>query len=722
MCSGARYGFLAVSLLLAILGLPPSAVAEPSRPVTVPALARWQGSTGAFDLRRDTRIVVRLHDRVRMRPEAAQLARDLSALVDRPVAVRASRRARARIGDVVIRSARGRMLGGRRREGYALRIDGTFSILATSRAGAFYGGRTLLQLVRGGDPIPRGRARDWPRYPERGLMVDNGRRFFSRRWLEQRIIELAGLKLNMLHLHLSDNEGFRVEIDSHPEAVTPPFLSKRDVRRLVAVAKRHHVTLVPEIDAPGHMRAALRAHPELQLADAEGRLQADKLDVTDPRARRFVFDLIDELAPLFPGPYWHTGGDEYLGPFATDADYLRYPQLEQYADAKYGADANGKDAVLDFLNAVGERVREHGKELRLWSDGVGGGAALHTDPRSSVMWWEEGHSPSPEDLVAAGHQVVNAGWWPTYYVTGGPLERLRTPVEQMYEGWQPWSFSGPYSPRWGLGPAAPAAGALAPRRPPPARCVATGLERRPRVARCGPGRDRSRDRPPAEGAGAEDLGLARADALLRRVRRSDRRGRRLTPPALRPTPRSADHPQVKRRLLEPGDADVSDLHMDGVRVRPRARERRVVGARGRVGDRANVGEPGALGDWPAEVDVDEPDPANLGDRRALLPGPYDRRVVGPVTVVDHGPEQVVGAAGGVGALRRVGALRLRHREVGRQLVDLLGGDRLDLALGDLLGGDRGTRKGGDQRDHRDDQRRRGAAVGSHWSSIAADRR
>jgi hexosaminidase len=456
---------VALCLLAAILGLPPTAVAQSSRPATVPALARWHGASGAFDLRPDARVVVRLDDRVRMRREAAQLADDLAALVGQSVAVKASRHARARDGDLVIRGARGRVLGGRRREGYALRIDGTFSILAASRAGAFYGGRTLLQLVRGGEPIPRGRARDWPRYRERGLMVDNGRKFFSRRWLERRIVELAGLKLNLLHLHLSDNEGFRIESDSHPEAVTPPFLSKRDVRRLVAVAERHHVTLVPEIDAPGHMRAALRAHPELQLADADGRLEADKLDVTDPRARRFVFDLIDELAPLFPGSYWHTGGDEYLGPFATDADYLRYPQLERYADAEYGPQANGKDAVLDFLNAVGERVREHGKRLRQWSDGVGGGAAVRTDPRSSVMWWEEGHSPSPEDLVAAGHQVINAGWWPTYYVTGGPLEVLRTPVEQMYEGWQPWSFSGPYSARWVLGPAAPAAATLAPDDP-----------------------------------------------------------------------------------------------------------------------------------------------------------------------------------------------------------------------------------------------------------------
>src|SRR3712207_951778 len=98
-------------------------------------------------------------------------------------------------------------------------------------------------------------------------MIDDGRAFFSREWLEARIRELAGLKLNLLHLHVSDNQGFRIESRSHPEAVTPPALSHDDVRRLLAVAARHHVTIVPEIDMPGHMQAALRAHPELQLAD-----------------------------------------------------------------------------------------------------------------------------------------------------------------------------------------------------------------------------------------------------------------------------------------------------------------------------------------------------------------------------------------------------------------------------------------------------------------------
>ena len=446
---------IAVTVAGALLCAP--AAVQADRPATVPALERWTDASGGgtFALRRDARVVVRRRDRRALLGEARVLAADLGALRGRRVRVVTTRAPRA--GDVLVGRTRDPSLGD---EGYRLRVGSRFDVLAYRGAGAYYGGRTLLQLVRGGEPIPRGRALDRPLYPERALMVDNGRVFFSRPWLERRIAELGSLKLNMLHLHISDNQGFRIRSDSHPEAVTEPALSKADIRRLVAVARRHHVTLVPEIDAPGHMEAALREHPELQLVSVTGARQVDKLDVTNEAARRFVFDLVDELAPLFPGPYWHTGADEYLGPFSTEADYNRYPQLEAYADSRYGAEANGKDAVIDFVNAVGDRARANGKTLRVWSDGVGGGSAVRTDPRATVMWWEEEHSPTPEELVAAGHRVLNAGWWPNYYVTGGPLKDLRTPVEQAYEGWEPWQFSGLYTPKWGAGPAAPPSGEL----------------------------------------------------------------------------------------------------------------------------------------------------------------------------------------------------------------------------------------------------------------------
>jgi hexosaminidase len=131
-----------------IVTLPANAGGQTDRPATVPALAQWHGSGGAFELRDDTRVVVRRDDRVGLRREAKLLADDLSALVGRRIAVAARRHASARRGDVVVRGARGRLLGRHGTESYALRIGDSLAILAGSRTGAFYGGSTLLQLIR----------------------------------------------------------------------------------------------------------------------------------------------------------------------------------------------------------------------------------------------------------------------------------------------------------------------------------------------------------------------------------------------------------------------------------------------------------------------------------------------------------------------------------------------------------------------------------------------
>jgi hexosaminidase len=422
-------GGVATSLVLAA-----TAAGTPApRPATIPALREWHGGSSglAWTLRPSTRVVARSRG---LRGEARTLAHDLHIATAR----------RAYAGDIVMARRPGPP-----REGYTLRIGPSIHIVSSTRAGAFYGGRTLLQLA--GAPVLRGVAKDAPRYPERGLMIDDGRAFFSRAWLGRAIRRLGRLKLNRLHLHLSDDQGFRIQSDSHPEAVTPPALSHADVAKLVAVGRRNHVRLVPEIDMPGHLTAALRTHPELELTNAAGQRQAGKLDVSKPAARRFALDLIDEYQPLFEARVWHMGADEYLGIASTPADYELYPQLEAYADAKYGAQANGKDAVIDFVNTIGDRLRARGVKLRVWSDGVGGGSATTIDPRTSVEWWDDapGHSPAPGDLIAAGHQVVNTGWWPLYYVTGGPLKGHRTPVAQMYENWDAWEFDGEFSPRFG---------------------------------------------------------------------------------------------------------------------------------------------------------------------------------------------------------------------------------------------------------------------------------
>jgi hexosaminidase len=395
------------------------ATAPAPRPQTVPAVRAWRGGTSGLSWSpvpggRVTGAFPR---------EARHLTHDLHGG-----------------GVVLVRRP------GLARQGYELRVGARVRILASTSAGAFYGGRTLLKL---GASVPYGVARDRPRYPERAVMIDDGRAFFSRAWLAGLIRRMGRLKLDELHLHLSDDQGMRIFSDTHPEAVTKPFLTRADVTALVGVARRNHVQLVPEIDMPGHLTAALRAHPELQLTNVAGQRQPDKLDVTKPAARKFALDLIDGALGAFGARTWHIGADEYLGVASTPLDYAEYPQLQRFAQRKYGSSANGKDAVLDFVNTVAAHLAARGVRARVWSDGVGGGGATALDKQVSVEWWDDVHSPAPEDLVAQGYRVLNTGWWPLYYVTGGALRDHRVPVEQMYEDWSPWRFDGELSPRFG---------------------------------------------------------------------------------------------------------------------------------------------------------------------------------------------------------------------------------------------------------------------------------
>jgi hexosaminidase len=417
----------AVATLALLLPAPALAAA----PAVVPPVREWHAARGTFTLAASARVVGG-------GGEGGRLAR----------ALRLETAKRAGPGDIVLASPRRPVPA----EGYVLRIGRTIRIEASTTSGWFYGGRTLKQLAK--RPMARGTIRDRPAYPERGLMIDVGRRFYPRAWLAARIRQLAALKLNRLHLHLSDDQGFRVASDAHPEIVSEEHLTKADVRALQRVARRNHVTLVPEIDMPGHMTAALATHPELQLADVAGNREAGKLDVTLPEARRFVAELLADQLALWKTPFWHAGADEYLGAFATDADYARFPQLAAYARDKHGPDATGHDAVQDFVNEIGARVRAAGKRLRVWSDGIHADGVVPLFGGAVVEWWENRVSPTPAALSAAGHDVLNVGWWPLYYVNGGPLGGLRSTEADFERDFVPWHFEGPYTPRWAGGPPA----------------------------------------------------------------------------------------------------------------------------------------------------------------------------------------------------------------------------------------------------------------------------
>jgi hexosaminidase len=234
-------------------------------------------------------------------------------------------------------------------EGYTLEIDAAgIRIAAADEAGAFYGRQTLLQLVDGGR-VPFVRVEDRPRFAYRGAMLDVARHFFAVAEVERYIDDIALLKINHLHLHLTDDQGWRIEIESWPEltragAATQVngggggYYTQDEYRRIVEHAASRFVTIVPEIDMPGHTNAAIVAYPELGDAPAEPYEGIDvgfsSLAIRSERTYEFVDDVVRELAALTPGPYLHLGGDESLA--TTDDDFLSFVARATAIAARYG--------------------------------------------------------------------------------------------------------------------------------------------------------------------------------------------------------------------------------------------------------------------------------------------------------------------------------------------------------------------------------------------------
>ena len=196
-------------------------------------------------------------------------------------------------------------------------------VRARTRAGAFYGTRTILQLLRQPPDDSRGTGTRLAPLPRAG--VDGRHRAQARSPCAGWRRTSASWPTSSSTSSTSTSPTMRAggsPATRHPEVVTRPPLSKRQVRGLVRLAARYHVRVVPEIDMPGHMGAALARHPELQLADTAGRRNPRNLDISLPAARRFARELIEEYLPLFPGRYWHMGADEYLGR-RVDRGHLR---------------------------------------------------------------------------------------------------------------------------------------------------------------------------------------------------------------------------------------------------------------------------------------------------------------------------------------------------------------------------------------------------------------
>ncbi|MFE5299710.1 glycoside hydrolase family 20 protein [Streptomyces sp. NPDC056632] len=342
--------------------------------------------------------------------------------------------AAARPGDVSL------ALGGQgARESYTLAVrDGGVRITGPDQAGVFYGTRTLKQSVRSTGAMPEGVVTDAPAKPERGLFVDIARKYFTAGWIEARVREMADLKLNELQLHFSDDQGFRIASDSHPEVVSAKHLSKAEVKRIVDLAASLHITVVPEIDSPGHLGAVIAAHPELQLVSATGRTPRGAVDISKPASAKIVDDLLREYQGLFPGAYWHLGGDEYVALMSKNPE-ATYPQLARAATAKYGSSGRVQDLATGWLDDRAAVVRPSGRALRAWNDGFFTGGVVSAATDLQVAYWtgKEIGARQPVSYLSAGRKLLNYNDKYLYYVLGQPNHFTYPTGRRIYEEWTP---------------------------------------------------------------------------------------------------------------------------------------------------------------------------------------------------------------------------------------------------------------------------------------------
>ncbi|WP_258725348.1 beta-N-acetylhexosaminidase [Cellulomonas sp. NS3] len=281
-------------------------------------------------------------------------------------------------------------------EGYRLDVAPHAIVLASGGpAGEHYGRVTLSAL----DRVPLGTIVDGPRFAWRGVMLDTARHFMPKDFVLRLVDLLAEHKLNVLQLHLTDDQGWRLQITQHPRLtdLSGEHYTHDDVREIVSYAAERCVTVVPEINLPGHVQAALAAYPDLGNEPGEPvevwrgwGISPHTLNLEESTVA-FFRDVLDEVMDLFPGPYVHLGGDE-CRPDEWAASARALQRIDDLGLA--GPDA----ACAWFTRRLADHVESRGRRAVFWYEKPGGPSGAVAMP-----WLGE---DSGLVAVHAGHDVV----------------------------------------------------------------------------------------------------------------------------------------------------------------------------------------------------------------------------------------------------------------------------------------------------------------------------
>ncbi|MFC6357169.1 beta-N-acetylhexosaminidase [Luethyella okanaganae] len=395
---------------------------------------------GALELTATSRLFVLRQQRELLQAEAERLSAELATSDALPAAppIVVGDENQIRPGDIVLRQAD--LPGTASPEAYAIAVSDRVNVTGEGVQGVFYGTRQLLQNLKAQGRIPTGSVSSSPAVVERSLHIDVGRKYYTKNWLEAQIRDLAYAGLNTLQLHFSENEGFRIASDVHPEVVSAERLTKAEVRELIAIAKQNHIQIVPALDMPGHLTQALIAHPELRLKNAWGADVRGALDITKPEAIVFAKELIDEYAELFAGSkYWHLGADEFV-----DFDHMsNYPILNDAAKQRFGPTANGFDLLTAFANDMSDYIEAKGFTVRVWNDGMMRGNVVKLNTDVQITWWTnwDPNHAALQTAIDSGYTLVNFNDSMFYYVLGEAAGYIYPTSARIWaKNWHPGVF------------------------------------------------------------------------------------------------------------------------------------------------------------------------------------------------------------------------------------------------------------------------------------------
>ena len=392
---------------------PISRPTEPPLPL-IPLPASTERGSGHFDLQRGMPVIVQGDD------QAVAAARYFLQLVGD---LHLDLRANAPATDAAIIFAIDPNLpvaGSSGEQSYELTISPRrIHLVARAPQGLFYGGVTLWQLICGtaatpAQQIPSMTISDHPRFAWRGVLLDSARHFQSAEFVKRFIDQLAQHKLNVLHWHLTDDQGWRIEIGKYPKLThvgawrIPPgggpryggFYTQDEIRDIVDYAAARYVKIVPEIEMPGHAQAAIAAYPQFGVTGKNPGVSHDwgintYLYNVDEPTFGFVQDVLDEVMALFPSAYLHVGGDE------AAKDQWQASARVQRRMHEIGVK---DEAALQgwFTARIGKYLATHGRKLIGWDEILEGGVP----PDATVMSWRGAQGAI--DAAKQGHDVIMA--------------------------------------------------------------------------------------------------------------------------------------------------------------------------------------------------------------------------------------------------------------------------------------------------------------------------